>query len=133
MKKSGCDGVQAGVVRDARRLHGPPRLCPYRSDGGVAEVDRCFHEGQVPDQITASVTLTRHEVQQSGCDGVQAGAVRDVGARVPQHGDHAVCHGPALAGQVVAEAVRRLHEGRQHDRLVRQLHCAENLRKTKAL
>lgn len=80
-------------------------------------------------KVETSITLTRHEVQQSSRDGVQAGAVRDVGARVAEDRDHAVGHGPALAGQVVPEAVGRLHERRQHDRLVRQLHCAENLRK----
>lgn len=71
--------------------------------------------------------LTRHEVQQSSGDRVQAGAVRDVGAGVPQHGDDTVGNRPALSRQVVPEAVGRLHEWREHDWLIRQLHRAEYL------
>lgn len=66
-------------------------------------------------------------MKQCRSDGVQAGAISDVGAGVAQHGDDAVRDRTPLAGQVVAETVRRLHKRWQHDRLVRQLHCTEHL------
>lgn len=68
-------------------------------------------------------------MQQCGGDGVEARAVGDVGASVAEDRDHAVGHRAALPRQVVAEAMGRLHERRQHDRLVRQLNGAEHLRR----
>lgn len=67
-------------------------------------------------------------MQQGRSDGVQTGTVCDVRARIAEYGDHSISDRPPFAGQVVAEAMCRLHKGGQHDRLVRQFHCAENLR-----
>lgn len=72
--------------------------------------------------------LTRHKVQQSSSDGIQAGAVRDVRAGVTEDGHYPVRDCPSLAGQVVSETVCRLHERWQHDRLVGKLDCAEHLK-----
>lgn len=72
-------------------------------------------------------------MQQCSGNGVEAGAVRDVGAGVTEHGDHAVRDRAPLAGQVVSETVSRFHKWREHDRLVRQLHGAEHLLTNKGI
>lgn len=66
-------------------------------------------------------------MQQSSGNRVEAGAVRDVGAGVTEHGHHAVRDRATFAGQVVSETVSRFHKRGEHDRLVRQLHSAEDL------
>lgn len=70
-------------------------------------------------------------MQQRSGDGVERRTVRDIGTGIAEDRDHTVGDGPAFAGQVVAEAVGGLHEGRQHDRLVGKLHCAEHLPRDK--
>lgn len=71
------------------------------------------------DEISTSPALTGHEMQQQRRDRIQRGTVGDVRTRVRQHGDDAIGDGASLARQMIGQAVRRVNERRQHDRLLR--------------
>lgn len=66
-------------------------------------------------------------MEQDRRNGIQRGAVGDVGARVAEDADDPICHRPAFPRQVVRQTVGGIDEGRQHDRFLGQFCRAKDL------
>lgn len=79
---------------------------------------RTLYSGSALFSYTKS-PLTRHKVQENGRDWVQRWTVRYVRTPVAQHTHDPVRDGASLSGQMIWQAVLRVHKRRQHDRLVR--------------
>jgi len=67
-------------------------------------------------------------MQKYRCNWIQYWTVGNIGAVVAQDIYDAIGHGPSRAGQVVGQTVGGIHKGGQHDRLLRQLRGAKDLK-----